>query len=285
MSKVRRHPLCLLTAAVACMALSYVPVRATQAAQAEVMGPVPVRVDRVRPRKEKLATLRFLKTNRDFLRSRLDLLRETPLEQHTSALDIDPRFLAYRDLVAAARASGDSVAVAADADQRRELFASITDLGALESQLDLMERLLADQRTRLTVLQEDFAGHQRSALAIVVSGAPRDGAPAVISITRDDGTSITMPLSPGEQASLIQGGVLELSHGLIEPREQVLEIAFGGGLWAGAPHGFVTLSPARDHLTFLRLDLEGVSADSGASGVLATTWRHDDGALESASRP
>jgi hypothetical protein len=230
----------------------------------------------VRPAREKLPTLRFLRTNREFFRTRLDLLRETPLSRREGAQDIDPRYLAWRDMLAAVRAAGDTVAAAEDADQRRVLFASVTDLGQLEAQLDAMDRLLAGQRTRLTSMQEDFAGHQRTALAVVVSGWPGGEAPTGLSLAFDDGTQLSWPLSPEQRASLAGGGVLEMFHGLIEPREQSLAIAIEGGRWTAPDSGFVTLDPQRDRLTFLRLDLSGVGADSGATGIAATRWLHDD---------
>jgi hypothetical protein len=238
--------------------------------------PAPVRVERVRPAHESLPTMRFLRTNREFFRTRLDLLRETPLTRRDGAQDIDPRFLAWRDMLAAVRAAGDTVTAAEDADQRRTLFASVTDLGQLEAQLDAMDRLLADQRVRLASLQADFAGHQRTALAVVVSGWPRGEAPTSLALALEDGTQLSLPLSAEQRASLAGGGVLELFHGLIEPREQSLAIAIAGGPWAAADSGFVTLEPARDRLTFLRLDLSGVGGNSGATGIAASTWLHDD---------
>ncbi|MCC6650703.1 MAG: hypothetical protein IT348_06100 [Candidatus Eisenbacteria bacterium] len=247
-------------------------------------APAEVRVERVKPHKPKLPTLRFLKTNRAFVRARLDLLREKPLEDSGGAREMDPRFLAYRDLLASVHAAGDSVAVAADATQRRELFASINELGLLEAQLDRMGQLLADQRMRLGVLQEDFAGHQRSALAVVLSGAPAAGAPDSLVVTRDDGSRFSVLLTSEERSSLAAGGTLEVFHGLIEPREQVLELSFEGGSWAGAPHGWLTLSPERDRLTFLRLDLSPATPAQGAAAISASSWRHDAD-TETALRP
>src|SRR5689334_8283559 len=119
-------------------------------------GATEVKVERIKPKKEKLATLRFLKENRDFIRARYDQLQETPIAGRASAEDLDPRFLAYRAMLAQINAAKDSVATIADLHGREELLRSVTQLGDLESQLDLMERLLATQRTRLGVLQADF---------------------------------------------------------------------------------------------------------------------------------
>lgn len=234
--------------------------------------PVAVKVTRVRPAREVLATMRFLRTNRDFFRARLDLLRATPVESSHGAEPVDPRFLAWRDLLASAQAAGDSVAAAADADQRRTLFASVTDLGALETQLDQMDRLLAAQRVRLASLEADFAGLQRTALAVVVSGAPASGVPGALALSFDDGTRVDVPLDDAQRATLAGGGVLEVFHGLIEPREQSFALTLGA---AAADTGFVTLAPEKNRLTFLRLDLAGADAANGAAGIVATTWPHD----------
>ncbi len=247
--------------------------------------PVAVKVTRVRPAREVLATMRFLRTNRDFFRARLDLLRATPVESSHGAEPVDPRFLAWRDLLASAQAAGDSVAAAADADQRRTLFASVTDLGALETQLDQMDRLLAAQRVRLASLEADFAGLQRTALAVVVSGAPASGLPGALELAFDDGTRVDVPLDDAQRATLAGGGVLEVFHGLIEPREQSFALTLGA---AAADTGFVTLSPEKDRLTFLRLDLSGAGTANGAAGIVATTWPHDaapDLDRERANRP
>src|SRR5690242_20079556 len=63
-------------------------------------GATEVKVERIKPKKEKLATLRFLKENRDFIRARYDQLQETPIAGRASAEDLDPRFLAYRAMLA-----------------------------------------------------------------------------------------------------------------------------------------------------------------------------------------
>ena len=72
-------------------------------------------VERERPVREKLPTLQFLRANRDFIRARFDRLRLESHDAHAGAGDIDPRFLAYRRLLAEIAASKDSVARASDA--------------------------------------------------------------------------------------------------------------------------------------------------------------------------
>ena len=72
-------------------------------------------------------------------------------------------------------AARDSVATAGDSLARQALLASITQLGHLESELDLMERQLEEQRGRLGILQDDFTGRQQTALVVLLSGFPAGG--------------------------------------------------------------------------------------------------------------
>ena len=131
-----------------------------------------IRVERVKPEKEKHPTLRFLKENRDFIRGRFDLLRQRPIAGRGETAAVDPRFLAYQSMLAGVLGARDSVASAEERRSRLTLLASVTQLGDLESELDGMERLLAAQRDRLTVLQADFTGHQQTALAVVITVDP-----------------------------------------------------------------------------------------------------------------
>lgn len=237
--------------------------------------PVPVRVERVRPTRENLPTFRFLKENRDWIRGQLDLLREKAAGRSRGAVDIDPRFLAYQKMLRDVLASRDSNAVAEERWRRQQLFASVTELGKLEADLDQMERLLAEQRARLGVLQEDFTGRQQTALTIVVSGDPEAAAVSVLAITLEGGDTLSVPLSVEQRQALRRGGVLQIFHGLVEPREQVVEIGVAGDGWRPLDSGFVTLEPPRDRLTFLRLDLSPARSAAGASSLAASTWTHD----------
>ena len=250
---------------------------ATAAADRAVVpeGAVEVRVERVRPRREKLPTLQFLKDNRAFFRARLDQIRQTPREAQGEGEAIDPRFLAYQRMLAEVGVERDSVAGIEEDRKRRELFASITDLGRLETQLDLMDQMLAAQRTRLGVLQEDFTGLQRTALAVVLSGYPREADITTVSLALEGGATLEIPIRTDQREALRRGGILQVFHGLVEPRPQVLEVALGGGLWPAGDSAFVSLEPPRDRLSLLRLDLSGVQRASGATGILATTWLHD----------
>jgi len=234
-----------------------------------------VRVERVPPQKEKHPTLRFLKENRDFIRARFDLLRQEPGGEMGEAGEIDPRFLAYQQMLRDLMAARDSVAVAGDSLARRQLLASIDELGRLEDQLDLMDRVLADQRTRLGILQEDFAGRQLTALMVVVSGWSAEAPVTQVRITLEGGDTLSVPLTPEQRQSLQKGGVVQIFHGFVEPREQVVEVAITGDRWPAGDTGYVTLDPARDRLTLLRLDLSSLRSDQGAPSIQANTWLHD----------
>jgi hypothetical protein len=234
-----------------------------------------VKVERVRPQREKHPTFRFLKENRDWLRARLDLLRAKSVERKGGGEEIDPRFLAYQKLLAEARTSLDSVSTAEDLRRRRDLLASINDLGTLESELDMMDRQLAAQRQRLGILQDDFTGRQRTALVVVLSGYPRDIAVSQIAITLDDSSTQTIPITAEQRQALRFGGIVQVFHEFVEPREQIVQVAMIGDVWPSGEKGYVTLEPARDRITFLRLDLSGVRVDRGAAGIQASTWLHD----------
>lgn len=245
------------------------------APMARAQTEVEVKVERVRPKREKLPTLQFLKQNRDFIRARFDLLRSTRRERRGGAAEIDPRYLAYSKMVAEILAAGDSVSAADDARQRLELLASITELGRLEAQLDLMDKTLAAQRVRLGILQEDFTGHQQTALIVVLSGYPKGAAIESLAVTLEDGARVAVTLSAEQREALQRGGVLQVFHGFVEPREQTVEVSLGGGGWRSGDAGYVTLEPARNRITLLRLDLSGAQPGEGAASIEARTWLHE----------
>lgn len=238
-------------------------------------GATDVTIERSRPEKEKHATLRFLEANRDFIRAQFDLLREQARAFDGTGGAIDPRFLAYREMMRDVVDAHDTLTALRNARERQTLLASVTELGGLETRLDILERQLADQRARLGVLQEDFTGDQRTELVVVVSGPQSGPAVAKIVITLEQGDPITIPLTDPDRESLAHGGVLEIFRGLIEPRQQAIAIGLGGDAWGSGDTGFVTLDPSRDRLTFLKLDLSQVDPRSGATGIRASTWRHD----------
>ena len=59
-----------------CCAFVWAAPAAAETTLTQTTTPAPVKVERVKPHTPKLPTLRFLRTNRDFVRGRLDLLRE-----------------------------------------------------------------------------------------------------------------------------------------------------------------------------------------------------------------
>lgn len=230
-----------------------------------------IEVQRVKPARPKLPMLRFLNANRDYLRAELDRLRPKLVNVNGGAGAIDPRFLRYGEMIAAAHAAGDSAAVVDSARAGRELFASVTELGGLEAELDQLDRALADQRDRLALLQSDFTGDQRTSLAVVLSGWPGDSPSLAITLTLDDGTRESVSLSPEQRDALRAGGAVQVLHRLIEPRDQLFAVEFG----AAAAPGWLELDPVRDRLNLLRLDLSRLAAGDAAS-VAATTWVLDD---------
>jgi hypothetical protein len=238
-------------------------------------GATEVVVERERPAKQKPQTLRFLKENRAFIRARFDRLREKAVARRGAAAPIDPRFLTYQELLGAVHAAGDSLAAASSSLDRQELLASINQLGGLEARLDELERLLAEQRARLGILQNNFTSHQRTALIVVLSGHPAASTVSRVLVRLEDAATLEVPLTDDQRRSLAQGGIVQIFHGFVEPRQQVVEVALVGDAWPGGNSGFVTLDPARDRITFLKLDLSGVDATRGAMGMRASTWLHD----------
>lgn len=234
-----------------------------------------ITVERVKPRREKHETLRFLKANRDFIRARFDLIREKERLVEGDAGEMDPRYLAYREMLARIMAAEKVTAGEEDARARQQLLASINALGTLEARLDTMDRLIAEQRTRLGVLQEDFTGDQRTALMIVLRGMPADAELSEVTLHVADGAAVHVPLSVAQREALSSGGVVQLYHEFAEPREQVIEVTLSGAAWPSGDTGYVTLEPERDRLTMLELDLSSVQAASGATAIRASTWLHD----------
>ena len=238
-------------------------------------APTVVELERVRPRREHYPTLRFLKENRDFIRARFDLMREKLVAGHGSAEAIDPRYLAYSKMLAEIRSDGDSVAIAARSRAGLDLLTSITQLGQLEAELDLMDRNLAQQRERLGVLQVDFTGQQKTELIVVVSGYPQAAGLDEVAVTPEDAAPRVLALTPEQRETLRTGGVVQVFHGFVEPRAQSLTLRITGGQWPGGDSAFVRLDPPRDRITMLRLHLARLDT-RGAGSIEATTWLHDE---------
>jgi hypothetical protein len=190
------------------------------------------------------------------------------VERKGGAEALDPRYLMYPKMLADAQSARDTVAAAEELRKRQQLLESITQLGDLETRLDEMEKFLADQRVRLGVLQQNFTGDQRTALVVVVRGYP--GA-----VTLEDGAPSNVTLAPEQREALKRGGVVQVFHGFVEPREQVVQVTLTADAWPSGDSGFVTLDPTRDRITFLELDLSTVHRAQGGASVAANTWRHD----------
>lgn len=240
-----------------------------------VAGETPVRLERTKRHRDKPPTLRFLRANRDFIRLSLDRTRQLALTRDARPLAVDPRFLDYPRMLASVLGARDSVALADDALRRRELFESVTQLGQLEAQLDLLDRLLADQRSRLGVLQANFTGQQRTALLVVASGYPTGAAIERVSVQLEDGDTLVVELTDEQRAALERGAAVQLFHGFAEPREQDVRVAIDGAAWPAGDAAWVHLDPARARLTVLRLDLSGVQGGTGVTGIRASTWLHE----------
>jgi hypothetical protein len=262
------------TARAAGLALALIAA-ATPAPRAHAQTVTDVELSRVKPKKEKHETLRFLKENRAFIRARFDLLREKSVERRGEPVAMDPRFLAYPGMLAGVLAADDTVGAAAEAQARRTLLTSVTELGDLEARLDQMESLLAAQRDRLAILQADFTGVQRTALMVVLKGWSAAAPISDVAIVVDDGATVRIALSPEQRDALQKGGVVQLLHAFVEPRSLVLEVSLAGDAWPAGDSGYLTLEPTRDRLTMLQLDLTPVQPAGGAAGVHAGTWLHD----------
>lgn len=235
---------------------------------------VEIKVERVKPEKEKLPSLQFLKENRDFFRGRMDILRQTTHEVDPSSVAIDERMLAYQTMLEELLASEDTLSIERAAEAERAFLASVTEVGELEAHLDLLEEILGEQQARLWELQEDFLGHQNTALVIVVRGIPGT-TPETIYFTDGYGEPFEVILKPGERESLQNGGILQIYHDFVEPRPQTWEISLRGGEWSENQKAFLSFEPARNRLTFLQLDLADARPDDGPVSIRTTAWVHD----------
>jgi hypothetical protein len=230
-----------------------------------------IEVKRADTRGPKHESLKFLRDNRVFLRAQLDRLRLQITREDGGAQIIDERFLRLQELSAAIAAASDTIRTGQELAARRDLMQSVTQLGEIETELTLMETLLAEQQRRLIALETDFLGHQETALVIVMRGLAGKHAPAAITIEEDNDV-VRVELTPGQRLSLEQGGIAQVFHEFVEPREHVFAVRFEGDAWAGAAPLPVSVEAARDRLTFLELDLSRLDPKQDALGLLITTW-------------
>ena len=245
------------------------------AAFAQGSAPSKLALETTRPVREAPPTLRYLKSNAEVMRARFARGNQGSRVQGVLARPVDPRFLSYRGMLADIAAAKDTVAATAEARERDALFESVTELAAFERELDQMERVLAAQQSRLGELHADFAGRQRTELAVLLTGGAQAGRLDSVVVRLEDGTRVTTGLDETQRQSLRVGGLFEVFRALVEPREQVVELRFVGEGWSQVAPGFVRLSPARDRLTFVKLDLSEAAPVRGMASVSAGTWRLD----------
>jgi len=265
----------LALAASAVLALAPVHAHAADApASPDLVPGEAVKIERTKPAKPKLPTLRFLQANKDFLRVRLDALRTSTIERAGGAEPVDPRFLAYGAMKGDVLAAGDSVAAARDARLRSDLYAEVADLTALDRELDGLETALAAQRARLATLEADFTGRQPTALIVVLRGSPAARGLTGIAFTTEDGTVHRVPLTPAQLDALVRGGVAQAVHVYVEPREQALAITLDAAEGA-TPPAWIALDPVRDRITLLEIDLSALGASLDATALRARAWTHE----------
>jgi hypothetical protein len=230
-----------------------------------------IEVKRSETRDPKHESLQFLRDNRTFLRSQLDRLRQTRTTTSNDAQVLDERLLRLQEMSAEIAAARDTVRDRDGTLAERALLENVADLGELVGELTMMEALLAEHRQRLLLLEADFLGHQETALVILVRGLAGGDVPAAIVVSEDDEV-VRIELSPEQQASLRQGGIAQIYHEYVEPREHVLEVSFAGDAWQDAAPVVVAFDTARDRLTFLELDASGLERGQPASGLVPSVW-------------
>lgn len=231
-----------------------------------------IEVKRAENQEPKHPSLMFLKDNRVFIRAQLDLLRvQTTRTRVDQAQVIDQRYLLLKQMSAAIAAARDTVSAESLLTAQRQLMTSVTQLGDLEQQLARVEHLLSDHRTRLLAIEQDFLAHQETALVILIRGFAGKNAPATVVITEDEDV-VRVELTPEQRASLQQGGIAQVYHEFVEPREHVFSVGFEGDGWPAAATIPVTVDTARDRLTFLGLDLSRLDPSREAMGLLTDVW-------------
>lgn len=240
---------------------------------------IQVKVERVKPEKEGYPTLRFFRENLDFLRSRLDGLQETAVTSDQETAVLDQRLLRYQEMLMESRASRDTLDTEQARREKQEFLSSVTELGDLEVHLDLLEDILARQESRLGALEEDFVGNQHTAMVLILQGHAANGQPEMIRVLDGFAEMTDVALRSGQLQSLEQGGLVQIYHALIEPREQTWEIALGGGEWSEPSTTYLTFKPQRNRLNYLMVNLDGADPRLETTGLKATAWFHDPSSL------
>ncbi|MCA9729440.1 MAG: hypothetical protein R3E12_10685 [Candidatus Eisenbacteria bacterium] len=255
-----------------------------------------IEIQRVKPEQPKKPTLRFLHENLEFLRSRLDPLREVrELESH-KVRELDPALLEYLALGRSLTADTQSrSAMAANGLDRDALMASVRAIADLEDELDRISALLDSSAVRVGILEDDFVGRQETTLLCLVRGADAPGAggtsgfggegsasprpskniggsalPDQITLRSEDGRVAAIVLDDPDARILRDGGMLQVWHDFLEPRTQTLQLALGSKT-TGTEVGYLRFEPVRDRLNVLEIDL---TPGAGLDAAQASLWSH-----------
>lgn len=256
-------------AALLCLGMSTL----VQAEEEPDPGRETIEVKRAKHDKRKHQSLRFLRDNRDYLRSQFDLLRtEIGYERDGDAELIDDRLLRLQEMSTAIATARDTIAVELTRTTERDLLMSVEELAALEAQLNLFDQLLVDQQSRLLTLEEDFLGQQRTALVIVVRGVPESGPPTAV-LLQEDQTTLRVELDAAESAALAQGATAQIYHEFVEPRMHRLALRLEGADYASTEAAWIDLETPRDRLTFLELDLATLNPEDPTSAPATQVWQ------------
>jgi hypothetical protein len=221
-------------------------------------------------------SLRFLRSNRAFLRAQFDQLRLlTGYERDGEADLIDERLLGLDAMSREVAAARDTVAAGLLYARERGPLMSIEELAELEARLDHFDQLLVDQQGRLLTLEQDFLGEQKTALVVVVRGVPANGAPSALLLTEGD-TTVRIALDAAQADALARGGVAQIFHEFVEPRAHELALRLEGDGWDEAGEALVGFDAPRDQLTFLELDLSTLDPADPASAPRSQVWRRQE---------
>jgi hypothetical protein len=229
-----------------------------------------IEIQRVKPEQPQKPTLRFLHENLEFLRARLDPLREVREIETQRMGELDPALLRYlalgRSLAADEQRRAEMVANGAD---REALLQSVRAIAVFEEELDRISALLDSATVRVGILEEDFLRRQETVLLCLVRGG--NGAlPDQITLRSEDGRSANLVIDASDARVLQNGGMVQIWHDFLEPREQTLQLSIGSST-RGTDIGYMQLDPARDRLNVLEIDLS-----RGVDLAQASIWWHPD---------
>jgi hypothetical protein len=229
-----------------------------------------IEIQRVKPEQPQKPTLRFLHENLEFLRARLDPLREVREIETQRMGELDPALLRYlalgRSLAADEQRRAQLEANGAD---REALLESVRAIAAFEQELDRISALLDSAAVRVGILEEDFLQRQETVLLCLVRGG-NSGLPDQITLRSEDGRSANLVIDASDARVLQNGGMVQIWHDFLEPRKQTLQLSLGSST-RGTDIGYMQLDPGRDRLNVLEIDLS-----QGVGLAQASVWWHPD---------